>query len=66
MKKVRQRVECAAAGGFMKGSNRTRIVKWDPDSRNVRPGPGIIKIIRIICIIFIISSFRSAFWSTIL
>ena len=44
MRKVRQRVECAAAGGFMKGSTRLRIVKWDPDGRNVRPGPGIYMI----------------------
>lgn len=53
MRKVRQRVEFAAAGGFMKGINRSRIVKWDPDGRNVRPGPGI-EIICIICIIYII------------
>ena len=66
MRKVRQRVECAAAGGFMKGSNRTRIVKWDPDGRNVRPGPGIITIIGIICIIYVISPFYSFFRSTIL
>ena len=51
MRKVRQKVEFAAAGMFMKGNNRTRIVKWDPDGRNVRPGPGIITFIRIIPII---------------
>jgi hypothetical protein len=66
MRKVRQRVECAAAGGFMKGSHRTRIVKWDPDGRNVRPGQGIITIIGIICIILVKSPFPSAFRSTIL
>ena len=54
MRKVRQRVELAAAGGVMKGSDRQRIVKWDPDGRNVRPGPGIIAFIRIMCIIHII------------
>ena len=51
MRKVRQKVEFAAAGMFMKGKDRTRIVKWDPDGRNVRPGPGIITFIRIIPII---------------
>ncbi len=50
MRKVRQRVELAAAGGYLKGRhNSTRVVKWDPDgrklARNVRPGPGIITII---------------------
>ena len=55
MRKVRQRVEIAAAGGFMKGSNRQRIVKWDPDGRNVRPGPGIISFISFIYIISIMS-----------
>ena len=45
MRKVRQRVEIAAAGGYLKGSrNSKRVVKWDPDGRNVRPGPGIIAI----------------------
>ena len=54
MRKVRQRVEYAAAGCFMKGSKRQSIVKWDPDGRNVRPGPGIIAFICIIFIIYII------------
>ncbi len=55
MRKVRQRVELAAAGGVMKGRNRQRIVKWDPDGRNVRPGPGIISFI---CIMYIIHVIR--------
>jgi hypothetical protein len=55
MRKVRQRVECAAAGGFMKGSRGARIVKWDPDGRNVRAGPGIIAIMYIMSFIYIIS-----------
>ena len=55
MRKVRQRVEIAAAGGFMKGKNRQRIVKWDPDGRNVRPGPGIISFISFISIISIMT-----------
>jgi hypothetical protein len=54
MRKVRQRVEIAAAGGYMKGS-QSRIVKWDQDGRNVRPGPGIIAIMLIIHILYIIS-----------
>jgi hypothetical protein len=57
MRKVRQRVEIAAAGGFLKGSSSKRVVKWDPDGRNVRPGPGIISIIAIILIILIILIF---------
>jgi hypothetical protein len=48
MRKVRQRVEIAAAGGFMKGSGSKRVVKWDSDGRNVRPGPGIIEIIALL------------------
>ena len=55
MRKVRQRVEIAAAGGYMKGNRGTRIVTWDPDGRNVRPGPGIIAIMYIMHIICIIS-----------
>ncbi len=55
MRKVRQRVEIAAAGGYMKGSHGTRIVKWDPDGRNVRPGQGIIAIMFFIHILYIIS-----------
>jgi hypothetical protein len=66
MRKVRQRVECAAAGGFMKGSNRSRIVKWDPDGRNVCPGPGIIAVIRIICIMLFISTLSATVRRTIL
>ena len=55
MRKVRQRVEIAAAGGYLKGCrNSTRVVKWDADGRNVRAGPGIIAIIVITCIITII------------
>ena len=52
MRKVRQRVEIAAAGGYLKGSGK--VVKWDQDGRNVRPGPGIIDIFAIILIIAII------------
>ena len=49
MRKVRQRVEIAAAGGYLTGLHTsTRVVKWDPDGRNVRPGPGIITLILII------------------
>ena len=55
MRKVRQRVECAAAGGFMKGSNRSRIVKWDPDGRNVRPGSGNTSFISFISIMLIMT-----------
>ncbi len=61
MRKVRQKVELAAAGGYLKGRrNSTRVVKWDPDGRNVCPGPGIIAIIPIkyiMCIMFIIALF---------
>ena len=55
MRKVRQRVEIAAAGGYMKGSRGKRIVRWDADGRNVRAGPGIILIISIIAIMTFIS-----------
>ncbi len=55
MRKVRQRVEIAAAGGYMKGSHGKRIVKWNLDGRNVRPGPGIIAIMFIMPILYIIS-----------
>ena len=58
MRKVRQRVEIAAAGGYMKGINRQRIVKWDQDGRNVRPGPGIISFILSISIISILQLCR--------
>ena len=60
MRKVRARVEFAAAGGHLKGSKGTRVVRWDPDGRNVTAGPGIIhityimRIIAIICIVYII------------
>ncbi len=54
MRKVRQRVEVAAAGGFMSGSWSKRVVKWDSDGSNVRPGPGIIEMIGFIAIIVII------------
>ena len=54
MRKVRQRVEIAAAGGYMKGIRDKRVVRWDPDGRNVRAGPGIIHIILIMSIIHII------------
>jgi hypothetical protein len=52
MRKVRQQVEIAAAGGYLKGSGK--VVKWDQDGRNVRPGPGIIDIFVLIVIIAII------------
>jgi hypothetical protein len=49
MRKVRQRIELAAAGGYLTGRHSsTRVFKWDPDGRNVRPGPGIITLILII------------------
>lgn len=41
-KRMRLRVEAAAAGAHLKGAARDKwVVKWDPDGRNVRPGPGI-------------------------
>ena len=64
MRKVRQRVEIAAAGGYMKGIRDKRVVRWDPDCRNVRAGPGIkhiifiMSIMRIIRIIFVLSGAR--------
>jgi hypothetical protein len=61
MRKVRRRVEIAAAGGFMKGNGGRRIVRWDPDGRNVRAGPGIILIIAIICIIPLIAIIDSMY-----
>jgi hypothetical protein len=51
MRKVRARVEFAAAGGNLKGSRGKRVVRWDPDGRNVTAGPGIIYIMYIIAII---------------
>ena len=50
MRKVRQRVEIAAAGGYMKGIKDKRVVRWDADGRNVRAGPGIIALIIIIAV----------------
>jgi hypothetical protein len=64
MRTVRQRVEIAAVGGFMKGCRGTRIPKGDLDGRNVRPGPGIIAvmhIMQIICIILIIYILHNIF-----
>ena len=55
MRKVCQRVEIAAAGGYMKGSKGKRIVRWDADGRNVTAGPGIISIIHIVYIKIIIT-----------
>ncbi len=60
MRKVRARVEFGAAGGHLKGSKGTRVVRWDPDGHNVTAGPGIIHIIYIMtiiamnCIIYVI------------
>ena len=48
MRKIRRRVEIAAAGGYMKGTRGKQIVRWDPDGRNVRAGPGIICIMHVI------------------
>jgi hypothetical protein len=58
MRKVRQKVEIAAAGGYLTGRHSsTRIVKWDPDGRNVRPGPGIIALESIIHVMYIMSCY---------
>jgi hypothetical protein len=60
MRKDRQRVELAAPGGYLKlegRHNSTRVVKWDPDGRNVRLGPGLITIISIQYIMYIMSIF---------
>ena len=43
-KRMRLRVEAAAAGAHLKGARDKWVVKWDSDGRNVRPGvpgPGI-------------------------
>lgn len=40
MKRMRLNVEAAASGAHLKGSRDKWVVKWDPDGRNVRPGPG--------------------------
>jgi hypothetical protein len=56
MRKVRLKVEIAAAGGYLKGRHSsTRVVKWDPDGRNVRPGPGIfhLYLLSIYCVYYI-------------
>ena len=64
---IRQRVEIAAPGGYMTGSKGKRVVRWDPDGRNVTTGPGIICIMYVITIktintlITIISSIQSFF-----
>ena len=60
MRKVRQRVEIAAAGGYMKGirDRDKRVVRWDPDGRNVRAGPGIKLIILLITIKTIMTIIR--------
>ncbi len=55
MRKVRQGVQIAAAGGYKKGSRGKWIVRWDADGHNVRAGPGIIAIIAIIAIMTFIS-----------
>jgi hypothetical protein len=55
MRKVRQRVKIAAAGGYMKGSRDKGVVRWDPDGRNVRPGPGCSLIITIMQIMYFLS-----------
>jgi hypothetical protein len=54
MRKVRARVEFAAAGGHLKGSRGTRVVRWDPEGHNVTAEPGIMHIIYIVSIIYII------------
>ena len=61
MRKVLQRVEIAFAGGYMKGIRDKRVVRWDPDGRNVRAGPGIIHIITIMTIIHIITIIHFVF-----
>ena len=40
-KRMRLKVEAAAAGAHLKGARNKWVIKWDPDGRNVRPGPGI-------------------------
>ena len=41
MKRMRSRIETYAAGANLRGARKDRVVvKWDPDGRNVRPGPG--------------------------
>ena len=43
-KRMRLRVEAAAAGANLKGVRDKWVVRWDSDGRNVRPGPGTQKI----------------------
>ena len=42
-KRMRLKVEAAAAGAHLKGARDKWVVKWDSDGRNVRPGPGVPK-----------------------
>ena len=58
MKRMRARIETYAAGVNLTGSRKDKwIVKWDPDGRNVRPGPGtsINRIMSIMLIILFMS-----------
>lgn len=43
-KRMRLRVEAAAAGANLPGVRDKWVVKWDSDGRNVRPGPGKLSI----------------------
>ena len=62
-KRMRLKVEAAAAGAHLPGARDKWVVKWDPDGRNVRPGPGtwyctvlqIMKIIKIFTIVIILT-----------
>jgi len=42
MKIIRNKVQLAPEGEFLPGTNKTAkwIVRWDPDGRNLRSGPG--------------------------
>ncbi len=43
MQKDRRRVDITAAGEYLQGQGlHKRVVKWDSDCFNVRPGSGII------------------------
>ena len=42
-KRMRLKVEAAAAGAHLKGARDKWVAKWDSDGRNVRPGPGVPK-----------------------
>jgi hypothetical protein len=55
IRKVRARVEFAAAGGHLKGSRGTRVVRWDPDGRNVTAGP-VLYILYVLCQLFTLSA----------